>query len=65
MFLKSSLQGAALYENNMATTEQEDAMIDRIAQIVTQSRRTLAEDALGVAALFLVLYAGLSFGPVL
>lgn len=40
-------------------------MIDRIAQIVTQSRRTLAEDALGVAALFLMLYAGLAFGPAL
>jgi hypothetical protein len=47
------------YENNQATPEQEAAMIARLKTLTT-AEPTLAGDILGVAALFLMLFAALA-----
>ena len=56
MFLKSSLQMQAEYENNMATREQEGLMVAKVKDIVIHHRAALVEDMLGVGALFIGLF---------
>jgi hypothetical protein len=41
--------------------QQEVAMLNEIAEILTRSRRSIFEDAVGVVSLFAVLFAGLTF----
>ncbi|MFN3847049.1 MAG: hypothetical protein ACK4RZ_14670 [Paracoccaceae bacterium] len=59
--LKKFFTGRALYENNQATQDQEDAMVAQVKDIVTRSRATLIEDLVGVIALFATLYGYLAF----
>jgi hypothetical protein len=47
------------HENNRAT-QQEDAMVAQVKDIVTRSRGMLIEDLAGVIGLFVMLYACLA-----
>lgn len=45
----------------MSNTEQEVPMFAELARLILRPRATLVEDALGAAALFLMLFAMLQF----
>jgi len=49
----------------MRQQQKEATMLDEITDILNRSRATLIEDALGGVALFLLLFAGLSFSGAL
>lgn len=65
MFLKSSLQVAKRYENNLAT-ETEVAMIARPKRLARHlsAHLSILEDAVGVATLFLLFFVGLNLSGV-
>jgi hypothetical protein len=48
------------HENNTATKQRRQTMLNEIVDILNRSRDTVVEDAVGVISLFLMLFAGLA-----
>jgi hypothetical protein len=63
--LKKFFTGRFENENNIATTEEERKMLTELKTVLAKSSDTLIEDALGVLALFGLLFVGLSLPAVL
>jgi hypothetical protein len=63
--LKKFFTRRAENENNIATTEEERGMLTELKTVFAKSSDTLIEDALGVLALFGLLFIGLTLPAVL